>query len=381
MINQEQFKNLTQIKSNNCISIYIPTHRAGHNQEDNIRFKNALSDAVNQLTEKGMTKNEAYHHLRKGYELLDNTDFWLHLSDGLVVFINENHFEYHIVPIDFNPFVYVHNSFYLRPLVPLMSGESRFFILALSQHQTRFFEGSAYSITPIKIEDLVPIEVESVEEALLLDLDSSLQHRSGQTSNGSAMYHGHGEGKDKKDAYIKEYFNLIDKGLMEMLHDEKVPMIIAAVDYLVPMYREVSNYPHIVEAHISGNPENEDPTVLHEKAWSEMRKHFDQNQTHWTKEFTAYMSENKASFSIHDIIPAAIGGRVDALFIDKDQHTWGKYDETTHTIEIHNEKIKDSDCLLDLAAKQTFLNGGTVYNIKREDMPQGTANVNAVYRY
>ena len=70
-LNNKQLENLATINKKNCISIYIPTHRTGNNLEDNIRFKNALSDAQNKLLEKGMSKNEASEYLAKGYELLD----------------------------------------------------------------------------------------------------------------------------------------------------------------------------------------------------------------------------------------------------------------------------------------------------------------------
>lgn len=378
MINRKQAENLANIKEENCISIYVPTHRAGHNLEDNIRFKNALSETVDKLTERGMTKKEASKYLKKGYELLDDAEFWMHQSDGLAVFIGNNTFEYHTVPVDFNPLVHVHNSFYIRPIFPLLTGENRFFLLALSQNEVRFFEGNQYSITPVTIKDLVPA---NMEEALMLDPESSLQHRAGQNGQGSALYHGQGEGKDNKNAHLRDYFNQVDKGLMNMLHDERVPMVIAAVDYLVPIYKEATEYSHIMDVHVSGNPEHDDPTVLHEKAWTLMKDYFNEHKSNLKEQFTAYMSENKASFFIYDIVPAAVEGKVDTLFMNKNLNIWGKYNKKTHDIEIHKNKTKNSDCLLEIAARETYLQGGTIYNVPIEEMPQMTAMVNAIYRY
>lgn len=375
MINRKNLENLANIKKENCVSIYIPTHRVGNNLEDNIRFKNALSEAVDALMERDMTKHQAHEYLAKAYELLDNEDFWSHQSDGLAVFVGENRFEYYLVPLNFNNFVSVHDHFHLRPLFSLMAGESRFFILALSQNEVRFFEAHQHSITPVIIEDLVPANMEA---ALMLDADSTLQSHSGQNDS---IYHGHGAGKDDKNAHLKDYFNQIDKGLMSMLHDERVPMVIAAVDYLVPMYKEVSNYSNVMDVHVSGNPEQLDPTLLHEKAWALIKDHFNQEKETKKEQFSAYMSENKASFFIYDIIPSAIEGKVDTLFMNKDLHIWGKYNAESHDIEIHKKRRKDSDCLLDVAAKATYNQGGTVYNVPIEEMPQMTSIVNAVYRY
>jgi len=103
--------------------------------------------------------------------------------------------------------------------------------------------------------------------------EAKLHHHSGST-NGGSVYHGQGGGKDVENARLEEYMRAIDSGLMEMLHDEKVPMIIASVDFLAPMYRNISDYKYISENQISGNPENMSPTDLHHAALEELSEHF-----------------------------------------------------------------------------------------------------------
>lgn len=387
LFNRKQFEDLAKVLKFDkpCVSIYIPTFRAGQNQEDRLRFKNAISEAVDQLTtgnmfvDKTMDKEAAHEFMSEASALLDKEDFWSHLSDGLAAFVTEDKFEYHIVPIHFNQKVYVAGNFYLRPMMPLLNGEDRFFLLALSQNEVRFFEGHKHHITPVKIKDLVP---ENLEAALMLQHDEVLQSHSGNPNDGSAIYHGQGGGEDRKDKDLRDYLKQVDDGLMKMLHDENAPLIIACVDYLVPIYKEVSNYSNIVDANISGNPENDDPVKLHEKAWSHMDSYFQKDRKEKKDQFTAFMSENKASFSINDIIPAAIGGRVETLFVDKDAPVrWGFYQESDHSIQNHKEQKAYSTCLLNMAAVQTYLNGGTVYTSPRTDFPNPTAELNAIYRY
>ena len=113
MFTIEKYNALVKIQENNypCVSIYIPTYRAGNNQEDKLRLKNALSEAVTQLRnndlfpDKAMTKQDAQKYLSQAYEILDDEEFWLNLSDGLVVFLNKDQFEYYTVPVDFQNFV------------------------------------------------------------------------------------------------------------------------------------------------------------------------------------------------------------------------------------------------------------------------------------
>lgn len=387
MFNREHFDNLVNVASDNlpCVSIFIPTHRTGHVQEDKIRFKNALSDAKNRLQNEkllangGLSERKAEGFLTPAYDLLENNNFWMHLSDGLAVFIGEDRFEYYTVPIDLNPLTYVKHHFYLRPLMPLLDKEDRFFLLALSQGEVRFFEGHRYSITPVKINDLVP---KDIDEALAFeDPEKSLQMRN--TGRGGAfVYHGHGLHKDQQDWHLEQFCRMVDDGLMKMLHDEKAPLILAAVDELVSVYQKVSEYKYIVDFHVSGNPENNDPTLLHEKAWSKMKSYFQKNVERRKDAFSNALANDKASFTLNDIVPAAINGKVQTLFIAKDAPVlWGFYKEADNSIDIHSEEKPFSVCLHNLAAVKTFEQGGKVYQIDRMEFPQVTSHVNAVYRY
>ncbi len=386
MFNQAQFKILSEFQNNNtpCVSIYIPTYKAGKVQEDKIRFKNALSNAISQLTDnaifpnQAMQKEEAIRFLAPAFELLDNDDFWSNLSEGLAIFVGENHFSHFICPIDFPELVYVHNHFYLRQLLSMLNDEKRFFVLALSQNDVRFFEGNANSITPVIIEDLIPMGME--EMIGMEDNTSNLQARSGGAEG--TIFHGHGGGKDDKNESLKKYFRDIDNGLMKMLHDENVPMMIYSVENQIPIYQEISKYSNVHHQHITGNPENDDPALIHEKAWAIMEDHFNQKYHSEKENFNQSLVDGKASFSIHDIVPAAVSGKVETLFLDtQEEIIWGEYDEKSFTINLHESRQPNSICLMNKMGVETFKNGGTIYNRPRMEMPRAITHVNAVLRY
>lgn len=382
LFNENNFKTLSKISiaDSPCVSIFIPTHRDGHVQEDQIRFKNAIAEAIkklqqgNNLTKKELSEKEAKGFLTSAYDLLENKDFWLHLSDGLAVFIGQDRFEYYTLPINFDPLVYVNNHYYLHPVMPMLKKDDRFFLLALSQGKVRFFEGHAHSITPVKINDLVPANFEAA--MALEDPEKSLQmHGSGK----AAVHHGHGTYKDEKDWQVEQFCRMVDNGLMEMLHDENAPMIIAGVDELVAVYKNISNYKHIVDAHVGGNPDNDDPALLHEKGWAKMQPYFNEKREEKKERFNAAFAENKASSDLLDIVPAAINGKVDTLFLDKKTPViWGNYLESNNTIDIHNKRETQSICLVNLAAIKTFEQGGEVNQI---DAPISESQVNAIFRY
>ncbi len=385
MINDKKFRELAEQEGKHMVSIYIPTYRDSHNQEDRLRLKNALNDAREELERRAMSEKEATQFLQKGYGLLDQERFFSYLSDGMALFFGEDYFHHEIMPVNFNPYIFVGHKFFLRPLLPVLGGEDRFFLLAISQKDVRFFEGHKYSITPVKIEDLMPT---SMEEAFEFgDVTDHLQHHSGQgVRHGkqppqSAMFHGHGQGNDDRSDDIKVFLQHVDKGLMEMLYDEKPPMVIAAVDSLVPLYKEVNNYKYLLEESVSGNPDREDPVALHEKAWEIVKKHLNNQRKEDAGRFEAEMARDKASAYLYDIVPAAINGKVDTLFLNKDEYSYGTFKEKENTIELHEERKGNEPELLDLAAVKTYLQGGRVHIVQRNEMPAPTANLNAIYRY
>lgn len=382
LITKKDIEELSQVNDQPCISIFIPTHRSGFNNAkiDQLSFKNALNEARTQMEQSGLEPNEMHSTLRAGYELLEDESFWTKLSDGLAVFISSSRFVYFELPIAFNTYIFVGRNFHLKPLFPMFAGDGRFFLLALSQNEVRFFEGQRNSITPVIIEDLVP---EDLEDALLFSsTEAQLQaHSSGNPIN-PGIYHGQGKGKDEKNKQLEKYFRQVDKGLMEMLHDETAPLIIAAVDYLVPIYEDISQYPNIMSFSVKGNPENDTPMQLHEKAWSFMQPYFKEEQRSLANDFQSKFAQEKAAISAYAVIPAAINGRVDTLFIDKDEpNLWGQFNAEDNSIRLHPARKQDSICLLNKAAIATFLQGGNVYNLSGTDLPYPEASLNAIYRY
>ena len=381
--NKNKFEQLAQVKSdsNNCITILIPTDRVGDGQAEKIRFKNQLDEAVNLLMDKKvqhspLSKQAALKYLFSAYELLDNDDFWIRQSDGLAVFIGPEKFEYFSLPVTFHTMTYVNNHFYLFPLLEAITGKKRFFLLALSQNEVRFFEGNKYSITPVIINDLVP---ESLESTLVAVEDSQVLQAHGGGNH--ITYHGQG-GKDNKMIQIENYFRQVDKGLMDMLHDEDAPMIIAAVDYLVPIYKSVSSYNNIIDTSINGNPESDDPVLLHEKAWPAIQQLIDQQTDDWKEEFGLALANEKASFSQEEVIPAAKNGRIDTLFVDRDTPPiWGIQDESKNTILIDDTQHQNNYCLLNDAAVNTYLKGGNITLEDSTSLPNEDGMLQAVFRF
>ena len=105
-------------------------------------------------------------------------------------------FQYFRFPHRFKELVVVADHFHIKSLLPLLSGDKRFYLLALSQNQARLFQGSGYSVAEIDLKG-VP---DSLAEAVGYD-------------ERGAIFRGHGEGTDNAKNKILEYFRQIDKSV------------------------------------------------------------------------------------------------------------------------------------------------------------------------
>lgn len=97
-------------------------------------------------------------------------------------------------------------------------------------------------------------------------------------------------------------------------------------------------------------------------------------------QYRDYAATGRASNDVREIVPAAYDGRIESLFVASDQEQWGTFDPVTRTMHVHRiAKFRDED-VLDLAATQTLLHGGSVYALEREHMPDA-ALIAAVFRH
>ena len=68
------------------------------------------------------------------------------------------------------------------------------------------------------------------------------------------------------------------------------------------------------------------------------------------------------------------------MFVAVGEQKWGHFDPDTSTVHLHEDPQPSDEDLLDFAAVHTLLNGGTVYAVSPDAVPD-SAPVAAVYRY
>jgi Bacterial archaeo-eukaryotic release factor family 3 len=249
-----------------CVSLFLPTHRGGREVEQApIRLKNLLRQAADALEADGVGVPDVDRLLAPLRRLLDDRLFWQYQSDGLALFSRPGWWGSFRVPLDLPELAVVAGRFHITPLLPLLTGDGHFFVLALSQTQIRLLEGTRDRLEEVDL----PGEPPGARDALQGEVERQVQlyvaDRGGVGARG--IFHGHGDVGDVQAERVLQYFRSVDRRLREVVAGEHAPMVLAAVEHLSPLWRRSNTYPHLVDQTLPGNPEELRPDQLHARAW------------------------------------------------------------------------------------------------------------------
>ncbi|MFO7720906.1 MAG: hypothetical protein R6W85_10760 [Gillisia sp.] len=380
IITQEQFEKLANFKNELCISIFIPTQRGGKEvleEQSKSHLKSKMDDIKRKLHKSGHSEEKITKIIAPIRELIQNKDFWRHQSDGLAIFASPGFFEKYTVPVHFEAYEHIANEFYIKPLVPLLSGDGRYYLLAIQVKGVSFYEASKYSITKIDIEDLTP---SSLMDRVGFDYEEKALQFSA-SSHGEKNMHGHaGADRERKDEIFR-YFRAVDEGLQPMLNKGKLPLVVACQDYFFPIYKDANTYTKLYEEAVPGNPSDTDTLGLHEKSWQVIEPFFEKTKKEKLKKYEEWSNTEHTSSSIHDIIPSALEGKIDSLFLENREEIWGNYDPQNRKVTIDDQQTNGNMSLMNLAAKKVLENGGNVFLIEPAFMPEKESKMNALFRY
>jgi hypothetical protein len=382
-ISQNEIQSLLRKDGGFCVSIFLPTVRVGDTQQNKIRLKNLLRTAEKRLEEHEVRGSEAAELLKPARNLLDDQTWWEHQDEGLAIFLAKDVFKAFRLPIAFHELVAVETRFHLKPLFSLFEGDGHFYILCLTKRDIRLLSCDRFRVQEVDLGDMP-----STFEEVMGDLTrraSLFQTGSTKAPTRSPIFPGHGLMEDDYKAEIQKFFQLVDNNLEHLAVDidREAPFVLAGVEYLLPLFKESTRLPNVMEEGLTGNPEGISSEELHAKAWEIVEPWFLRDRRRASERFGELEGTGRAASDIREILPAAHDGRVDSLFTARGVRIWGTYDPETREIQFQEEQEAQgngSEDLIDRAAVQTFLHGGKVFAVEQQEVPQGYKAA-AVFRY
>jgi Bacterial archaeo-eukaryotic release factor family 7 len=383
----ESLQRLLETQHGPCISAFMPTDRTGvEGQQTQLRIRRLIREAESLLRSNTQLHAAQVEDLLAPLRALpDDQRFWRHPSDGLAIFRSPQEFRALRLPMSFREQVVVGDHFLLRPLLPLLTDEGRFYLLALSHNTVRLLLCTRDSASELPLPELVPTSLADFlgGEERENNLESHSSASFGTVGKGGrhpAIFHGQGAGVDTEKDDLLRYFQHIDRGLHPLLKDETAPLVLAAVAYLMPIYQRANSYPHLLEQGIDGNPDRLKPETLRREGWTIVEPIILQARQQAAAQYRDLAGTGYASHTLSEIIPAASTGRVASLFVAQDRDQWGTFDAATSTLQLHEQAQPGDEDLLDLAAVQTLLHDGAVYAVVQSEMP-GESALAALFRY
>ena len=323
-----------------------------------------------------MTVDDAEQLLESNRGLIERAESARADVQGTALFLSRDFRDCRGLPASVVERVVVGSEFFIRPLFPFWPTSDRFFVLALSQKHVRLFEGSRYSMeerhlqhTPENLhEDLAGLSFERHYE--MHTAASPVSNQKG------AIFHGPSIGN--KDRLI-HFFRDVDRGVAGVLKNQEAPLIVAAVEYLFPIYKEANTYPHLLEDMIPGNPDLLTPDALHVVSWKIVESHASEAEARAFDIYKEHINTPLTSSNLRKVVAAAASGTVRFLFVPSTGEKWGLF-QPPEIVHIHDKKEPGDDELLNLAAIFTLRHGGEIHAVPADVLREG-AEVAAVFRF
>ena len=376
-----ELKQLAAQETGPCISIYMPIDPTNvRPQQETDRLNHFLKQAEAQLMETGMRRPEAEAFLAPAHQLVSNTDFWRQPRQGIVLFLAPDFFRYfddNSMAIEFSEMLSVGDRFQIKPLLPLLTGNGQFYILALKQKHIGLLFGTRDTIRSIQLESAP----HDIHEALGEEIsDTVKQGRPTDPDDQHEKFGAYDPSHEEKERILR-YFRVVDAVVHKYLAGGQTPMLLAGMEYQHSIYRQANTYPHLLDQSINKNVEHIPAEELHDLAWPIVEPLFDQAREHALDRFHQNVQGGRTANTLVDVLEAAHFARVDTLFVTEGVQHFGKFDPTTMELQESDDQAAGNVDLIDEAAAHTILNGGTVYVLPTDPPPDLPALPVALLRY
>ncbi|MEW6751458.1 MAG: hypothetical protein AB1505_10850 [Candidatus Latescibacterota bacterium] len=382
-LSREGLQQLMAQEGEVCISLYMPAYRVEAEVHQNpIRLKNLTKRVQEELEERGQRNSVGQVFTEQARRLLADEAFWLRQGDGLALFCCDAFFRALRLPLRLEEQVVIGPRFYVKPLLPLLTQDGRFCVLALSRNQVRLLRCTRYSVQEVELQDTP----RSLEEALRYDeapqrlFTMHAAERVGAGGDRVAVAHGHGGGTEDEQEKIVRFLRQVDRGVQRAVNGSREPLVLAGVDALLGLYRTATAYGALVPGGVEGSADRKGAEQLRDEAWEVVAPLFQARIREARERCEERLGTGLASSQLLEVVPASFQGRVDTLLVAVDRQAWGSFDPRTQQVKEGPDSGHPREELLNLAATHALLNRGTVHAVPADQIPR-QAPLAALFRY
>jgi hypothetical protein len=358
-----------------CISIYMPAHQYGaENQADIPELQHLLRQVQVSLREQGMDDVKAGQLLDPLMKLLRNESSWHGTNKGVAIFIAPGFFRHFESPQSFPSLAVVGEQFHLLPLLSLIENDGTYYVLFLGKEDIRLFEGTRQTFRVIPVQGIAPTlgEFQQYTHA-----ERELQLHSGMRppkvnmgGRRGAIFHGGGNAHDREKLELSEFFRSVDKEVRKKIGGDSAPLILGGVGYQTAIFRQVTGYRNILDGEVKGSAASISIQQLQEESWRIAEPYFMAASMNAVQKYHRLIGTGLASMDPDEVMVAAHNGRIESLFIPS-----GDFGE-----EANSSGSGISSEQANRTVIETLATGGIVFNIAPDSLNSNTP-LAAVFRY
>lgn len=366
------------------VSLFLPTHRYGRDEieGDRVRWKNLIAGVEESLGDQ-LRRPQIEELLAPARDLQQDVHSWQYMNDGLVMFLRQGWSRTYRIGASVPELATVGGRFTLGPLTRLLSGDERFWVLALSQREIRLMSGTRNTVDEFDLPDEMPTTLRDVVAPHDPRSDAMARPAGQAGRGGKAVFYGHGAGDRhlKKDE-ISKYLRGVAAGINELLTDQNEPMVLVGLDQMVAAYREVNSYANVLPEAVIHNPDGIVAQDLHEFAWPIIEEHLRADRAEVMDRFHELNGTGRVSADLETVAAAGKDGRVDTLFLRADPWCWERAAggaDTTTVVRLGGTSAFAECERVDEIAIDTLLSGGRIFATSQTVVPE--SEVAAIFRY
>lgn len=356
MPSAEEIGHLNLVRSDACISIYLPTTPISRDMgPSRINFGNLVKKAIAQLEAAGCDKRQVILLQNQFAELLADDDFWNHQANSLAILVTPDSLRTYRMANKLTDIVEVSDRFHLKPLLRAITFPHAAHILALSENAVRLIEVSA---------DL------PAREIVVQNMPTDAVTAGGKVVDKNYSRIGHRHGTEDEGHYLARFVRKLDGALRPVLKGSDIPLILATTKQLEAMFRSMSVIPALSQV-ISGNPEHLSEAELATAARPVLDAHYAEKIQDFHRLFDERTGQQRTTTDITDAARLATFGGIDRLLVDIDGVIDGTIDAETGMVSFAAEGNAVNYGIVDEITGRALRSGAKVMAVRKADIPGG----------
>lgn len=373
---REAYAELAKVQHGPAVSIFMQADRQDNKGKNNQLLFRAQFDQAKKILAERYPEGDHRELIAKMEARLKDTQLWGSVTRGVAGFFSAEVDEVYRLDADVQPEAVVSETFHTRPMLRALAHPRHYWVLILDPKQTKLFEVTGRRIEQV---DMGKIPT-NIEEALSQDYPPLQQAARGTGAGLSNQFqHGTGPGRDVRPELLRQFAQIIDNGLFDLLQGNKDPIFLCGLEQISAQYRAVSKLPHLnkeglVESLVHLTP-NQILAKTRPLALLTVEQRIQELLDLWEREYGRGQGET----DLQQIARRTVMSQVRYLLIEQGRRIWGELDRNAGSIAVRAADGQNDGPsahthadLLDELAEFVLSRGGEVYVLPKDKMPCDT---------